>query len=892
MNPNHGKRATQGVSGQIAAGRQVVRDRGASAVLEIIRRCVARAPLGALTLQHHNSHLDAVGAIDKRTPAQLQTWFTLQGAVVQPEKNQQPLIVLDIGRDARKRREDVLSRQLLFLDHDKQAPSVDRYAELLGPLGLAFIAHQSWSHTDDAPRTHGLIFLAAPIVFSPERTVDDVRLEQGFIGGVFAELLGAELDTSHATPGRLIYAGNRPSETAPARRVVGQDGGGLQWDHLLQGLGFEPPVDLQLGAPIEDDVPTPDDLKAKHPESERLERFKTYLSTCTPCTPGMEPKGAGAHCLHIMRVGIRGLLLDVGTVIGTIHDSGWNRRCKDKDGKSFPWTVAQLLHKSEKAADNDDDFGKPPGWLLIERDQSEGDEGEGEGKVEDFSHLHIAQTFITAFGSDCLFLTDLNQWATWTGSHWQLGGDSEVRLKLSQVCNILAKEALHRGEHAAEKANDEADIEEGDCAEAKRIRSKAAGTAKSLRDGTLIGKVLLKLAQEPKLRKMRADFDNDDMLLACPNLTVDLRDGGKEWRPRREDLLTQCAAVDPDFAMPIPTWERVQATAFRRTRVENEEVQAKYDPREHTKYINRCLGFALTGSLAEHALFVWHGAGENFKGTQLNTVVSILGPSYCATLNRTTITKQPHGEKHSQDVATREYKRLVITDEIENSGTELDVGRIKQLVSSDPVYARGMRENDRRIEWRAKIFSPQNVPATINNPGRDIERRLHYVPFCVPSRERAEDFIPHIDAKLRAERPGILALLIKSAREWHRNFKEDGRGLRPPEWIVVGSREFIRNGDTIRAFFDALYVADPKGRVKPKDLHDAYKNYMFQEHGVRFEDCASATDFGTLMRSGRYPVEVKKIQGVKYYTGVRLNDIAAHKAEQKKKSDTRDAETA
>lgn len=85
------------------------------------------------------------------------------------------------------------------------------------------------------------------------------------------------------------------------------------------------------------------------------------------------------------------------------------------------------------------------------------------------------------------------------------------------------------------------------------------------------------------------------------------------------------------------------------------------------------------------------------------------------------------------------------------------------------------------------------------------------------------------------------------------------------------------NGDVIRAFFDAQYVADPKGRIKPKDLHDAYKNYMFQEHGVRFEDCASATDFGTLMRSGRYPVEVKKINGVKYYAGVRLNDIAAKK---------------
>lgn len=891
MNGNHGNKATQVYLQQIAAGRQYVQKHGASAVLSIIRRCVAPTPLGAFSVQFHGDQSEARGVVEQRTPAQIRAWFAEQGALVQPDKGQQPLIVLDIGRENRKRKKDVVSRQILFLDHDKKAPTVDQYAELLGPLGLTYIAHQSWSHTDEALRTHGLLFLAEPIVFAEDRDVDDVRLEQAFVGGVFAELLDADLDPMHATGGRIIYAGNRPSDTAPPRRVVGQDGCGLLWDHLLQGLNYEAPVDLQLGPPSDqedDPPPTEAELKAKHPEAERLERFKNYLSSCAPCVPGMKPDGAGAHCLYIMRAGIRGLLLDKGVVVATVLESSWNRRCQDKEGKRFPWTLSQLVHKADDAEDN---FDKPPGWLLIERDEQE---GEDEDHVDDFSHLHVVQEFMAAYGADCLHLTDLGTWATWTGSHWQLGGDSEVRQKLSMVCNQLAKVAVQRGEIAVRLAQKEAEANgvEGECPEAKRIRAKAAATAKSLRDGTLIGKVLLKLAQEPKLRKIRADFDQDEMLLACPNLTVDLRDGGKEWKPRREDYLTQCASVDPDFKMPIPTWERVQSIAFRRTRVENEEVQARYDAAEHTKYINRCLGFALTGSLAEHALFIWHGAGENFKGTQLNTVNSILGPAYCATLNRTTIIKQLHGEKHSQDIATREYKRMVITDEIDNTGAELDVGRVKQLASSDPVYARGMRENDRPIAWRAKIFSPQNVPATITNPGRNIARRLHYVPFCVPSREQSSDFIPHIDAKLRAERPGILALLIKSAREWHRNFKENGEGLRPPEWIVVGSREFIRNGDLIKAFFDDLYVADPKGRIKPKDLHDAYKNYMFHEHGVRFDDCHNSDAFGKLMRSGSYPVEAKTVNGKKYYVGIRLNDIAARKAEQKRKDDARDAETA
>ena len=145
---------------------------------------------------------------------------------------------------------------------------------------------------------------------------------------------------------------------------------------------------------------------------------------------------------------------------------------------------------------------------------------------------------MAAYGADCLHLTDLGTWATWTGSHWQLGGDSEVRQKLSMVCNQLAKVAVQRGEIAARLAQKEAEANgvEGECPEAKRIRAKAAATAKSLRDGTLIGKVLLKLAQEPTIRKMRSDFDQDEMLLACPNLTVDLRDGGKEFNAADKSL--------------------------------------------------------------------------------------------------------------------------------------------------------------------------------------------------------------------------------------------------------------------------------------------------------------------------------------------------------------------
>ena len=49
------------------------------------------------------------------------------------------------------------------------------------------------------------------------------------------------------------------------------------------------------------------------------------------------------------------------------------------------------------------------------------------------------------------------------------------------------------------------------------------------------------------------------------------------------------------------------------------------DDAELKAYMQRVIGYCLTGSIQEHALFFGYGTGANGKGVLLNTITGIMG---------------------------------------------------------------------------------------------------------------------------------------------------------------------------------------------------------------------------------------------------------------------------
>lgn len=109
------------------------------------------------------------------------------------------------------------------------------------------------------------------------------------------------------------------------------------------------------------------DTEDRHPPEKRIRRFRAYLARCEPSYPGMPPSGAGSHCLGIARAGVWGFCLSAEVAAEEMFKSEWNHRCHNEDGKPWPWSMQDLLHKcrdASKPGTSDGDMRKQRGYLL------------------------------------------------------------------------------------------------------------------------------------------------------------------------------------------------------------------------------------------------------------------------------------------------------------------------------------------------------------------------------------------------------------------------------------------------------------------------------------------------------------------------------------------------
>ena len=103
-------------------------------------------------------------------------------------------------------------------------------------------------------------------------------------------------------------------------------------------------------------------------------------------------------------------------------------------------------------------------------------------------------------------------------------------------------------------------------------------------------------------------WDDNPWLLNTPHGTVDLRIGQK--RPHSPgDYITRCTAIGPGG--DCPRW-----LAFLDT-VTGGDARL-------VAFLQRMLGYSLTGLTHDHALFFLYGLGANGKSVLLNTIIGIL----------------------------------------------------------------------------------------------------------------------------------------------------------------------------------------------------------------------------------------------------------------------------
>jgi P4 family phage/plasmid primase-like protien len=288
---------------------------------------------------------------------------------------------------------------------------------------------------------------------------------------------------------------------------------------------------------------------------------------------------------------------------------------------------------------------------------------------------------------------------------------------------------------------------------------------------------------KPYIHSVADDLDSDPWLLNCQNGTLDLRD--LELRPHQQsDLITSLCAVDYDPAATCPIWERFLLGIFN-------------GDADLVEFLQRALGYSLTGRTDEQVVFILHGTGANGKSVLLETIAAILADYVKSAPSSTFAAKAEPGIPN--DVAMLASARFVSVVETERN-KELAEGLVKQATGGDRMLARFLHREWFEFTPRFKLWMATNHKPIIRGSDYAIWRRIRLLPFEVTfidadkATEGQHVKDPDLKAKLATEFPGILAWMARGCAAWQT------LGLRAPAAVEDATQGYRQSQDNIASF--------------------------------------------------------------------------------------------
>lgn len=468
------------------------------------------------------------------------------------------------------------------------------------------------------------------------------------------------------------------------------------------------------------------------------------------------------------------------------------------------------------------DRGNAPDYLASRR-LSLQDEGAADGSnVYDMTDTGNARRLYDRFGADIRYSYNRKGWFYWTGRKWQLDEDGEIKRLADIIVDDLKKEAV---------LAEDAEIQKQKMKFAYRTAGSSAKEA--------FVKETCHLEDIPVSPN---EFDSYDMYLNAQNGIVSLRNG-ELIEHSREYMMSKIATVE----MPLERGEPRRWMQFL------DEITG--GDKELQKYLQKCVGYSLTGDTSEQCMFFLYGMGNNGKSTFLDTISAILGDYASNTQPDTLMVKKTDGV--SSDIARLKSARFVTCEE-PTEGVRLNEGLVKQLTGGGKVTCRFLYGNEFEYEPEFKIWISTNHKPVIRGTDVGIWRRVRLIPFVVSI--PAEKVDKHLRFKLLEEYPQILRWAVDGCRLW----QEEGLGM--PECVKQATEEYKQEMDLLQSFVESrLQITNFfYDQTSATELYNAYRQWA-RDNG---EYEMTSRRFGTEITK-KLPEKHRTGNGI-CYTGVKL----------------------
>lgn len=413
---------------------------------------------------------------------------------------------------------------------------------------------------------------------------------------------------------------------------------------------------------------------------------------------------------------------------------------------------------------------------------------ENEYPLTDLGNARYVRDFIRAKGSDVRFSPEAGFFLASNGV-WRQDTLEETRAYVQEAA-----------EHIAEIAR-ELQIAAGSDSNSKRKlanRWTQWATYSQSRKG--IDAAMRELQALRDVATNLEEFDQHPHLLAVRNGVVDLRTG-ELLPPDPGLLLTRRVDIDYDPDAKCPRWE-----AFLR------EVFPNHP--DLPDYIRRLVGYGITGETAEQCFVVLWGNGSNGKSVFTDTLTEVF-EELTVTTPFSTFEERPSGGIPN-DLAALRGARLVMASEGKR-GQPMAEAILKRVTGRDRISARFMRKEFFEFKPTFLLMLATNFKPVFRGQDDGLWRRVKLIPWERYFEEHERDH--HLPEKLRREAQGILAWAVRGAREWYEG------GLRDPQVIRDGTREYREMSDVLNGFVPGVFVPDPEAKVEASVVWKAFQDY-------------------------------------------------------------------
>ena len=375
-------------------------------------------------------------------------------------------------------------------------------------------------------------------------------------------------------------------------------------------------------------------------------------------------------------------------------------------------------------------------------------------------------------------------WLKWVGTHWSASG-AEPSVKRAML-NTLKIRRVIGAKHNVEWGK------------YKRVMGETRELNGAL--SILMAMSSIFMAYE--------DFDQATGFLNVANGVLDLRRGVlSPHHPSQK--FTYCIATKYKPEAVAPDWD-----AFLTSAGMDDETK---------DYIQKAVGYSMTGETSEEIMFYLYGKPRSGKGTFVETLALMMGELGTG-VNFRSFTSERHGDTSNFDLAPLKNKRFLTASE-SSRFRQLNTAMIKQITGGDYIYCSFKRKDHFSYKPAFVVWLTSNWPINADVDDDAAWGRLKPIEFKNSFLGKEDKTLkPRLRSKASLE--GVLAWAVRGAMSWYESLPQ---GLQTPDSVKLTSATHRQELDSIGAFVDEVCVIKSDAFTVGATLYTSYKDWCEDE---------------------------------------------------------------